>query len=112
MRFFTITKTLLKSLFFGPATEKYPFAKKTYCDRSRGSIAIDIQSCIFCGLCQRKCPTDAIVVSKEEKTWTIDRLRCITCGACVEVCPKKCLAMETQYTEPSRGRKEDCYRYA
>jgi len=45
-----------------------------------------------------KCPSGAICVRKEEKTWSIDRLRCIVCNCCVEACPVHCLAMETEYT--------------
>jgi len=112
MPIFTITKTLFKSLLRPPATEKYPFGPKTYSPRTRGSIQIDISQCIFCGICQRKCPTGAITVSKPSTEWSIDRLRCISCNACVEVCPKKCLAMSNQYTSPTQGPRKDTYHHA
>ena len=112
MQFFIMAKTVLKSLFRKPFTIKYPFGPKVLSEASRGSIIIDISKCIFCGICQRKCPTGAIVVSKEEKTWTIARLRCITCGYCVEVCPKKCLSMSNQYTEPMLTRHEETHKNA
>jgi formate hydrogenlyase subunit 6/NADH:ubiquinone oxidoreductase subunit I len=105
MAFFSMTKTVLKSLFGSPATVKYPFAPREFAARSRGKITITIDTCIFCGLCQRKCPTDAITVNKAEKTWTIDRLKCIMCGACVEACPKDCLVQENRYSEPVAERK-------
>jgi len=112
MQFFIMAKIVLKSLFRKPATVKYPFGPKILSEAARGSIIIDISKCIFCGMCQRKCPTSAIVVNKEEKTWNIARLRCITCGYCVEVCPKKCLQMSNQYTEPMLTRHEDLYKNA
>jgi len=107
-----MAKTVIKSLFKKPATVKYPFGPKILPKGARGSISIDIAKCIFCGMCQRKCPTAALIVNKEEKTWNIARLRCITCGYCVEICPKKCLQMNNQYTEPMLTRREDLYKNA
>jgi len=112
MQFFVMAKTVLKSLFGKPATVKYPFGPKVLSESARGSIVIDISKCIFCGICQKKCPTGAIAVVREEKTWNIARLKCITCGYCVEVCPKKCLQMSSQYTEPMLTRHEDTYKNA
>ena len=93
-----MTKTVLKNLFTLPATERYPFVQKTFLSGTRGKVDIEIEKCIYCGICQRKCPTAAIIVTKEPKIWTIDRMRCISCNACVEVCPKKCLALNVKYS--------------
>ena len=112
MAFFTIAKSLFTTLLKGPATEKYPLVPRSYCRGSRGSIKIEITDCIFCGMCQRKCPTEAIVVTKTERKWVIDRMRCVSCNACVEVCPKKCLYMHTEYTPPSFERRKDTYQDA
>jgi len=110
MSFFGMTKTIIKNLLRRPYTVKYPFGpRRAYYANTRGSVRIRIKECIFCGLCQKKCPTGAISVSRDEKTWKIDRMRCITCGYCVEVCPKKCLGMENDYTPPSPEKKEDIY---
>ena len=110
MAFFSMTKTVLKSLFRPPATVKYPFAPREFAARSRGKITISIEPCIFCGLCQRKCPSDAITVNKAERTWTIDRLKCIMCGACVEACPKDCLTQENRYSEPLTDRTKSKFQ--
>lgn len=113
MSFFKMSKTVLKTLFRGPYTVKYPFGPKVYHgDITRGKITVDIKECIFCGTCQRKCPTKAILVTKEEKKWSIDRLCCITCGNCVESCPKKCLFMDKEYTVPVQKREKEVYLYA
>jgi len=98
MRFLGMIGILIKNLIHKPATILYPFEKKPFLDKSRGQIQIEIDNCIFCGICQKKCPTNAIIVQKETKTWQINRLNCITCNACVEVCPKKCLLMENCYS--------------
>jgi formate hydrogenlyase subunit 6/NADH:ubiquinone oxidoreductase subunit I len=94
----SFAQKVLQSVVSRPATRLYPFEKRPFFNKTRGSISIDIDKCIFCSICQKKCPTDAIVVTKASKDWEIDRLRCIACSACVEACPKKCLAMENQYS--------------
>ncbi len=106
------SKVVLKNLVTGPVTERYPFVPKVYPQGARGSVNIDIDKCIFCGLCQRKCPTSAILVAKESKSWEIDRLRCISCNYCVEVCPKKCLALDTKYAPVSTVRTKDTFTAA
>jgi ech hydrogenase subunit F len=98
MGYMSIAKVVLRSVLSRPATRLYPFEKRTSYKNTRGSISIEIDKCIFCGICQKKCPTDAIIVTKVSKDWQINRLRCIACSACVEACPKKCLIMENMYS--------------
>jgi len=109
MSFFKIAGTVLKSLFSKPFTVGYPFEPRVYIPGTRGSIAITIADCIFCGICQRKCPTAAITVAREQKAWEIDRFRCVACNACVEGCPKKCLAMNTAYSPVSNEKGTELY---
>ena len=97
MRVFTIAGMILRFLFGKPATLMYPAVKRDYVQGSRGRIDIAIEDCIFCGLCQRKCPTAALAVDRNAKTWEINRLRCISCNCCSEVCPKKCLTPVSGY---------------
>jgi len=111
MSLFLMAKTVFKTLLKGPSTRKYPFGpRRSDYKNTRGSIEQDIAKCIFCGLCQRKCPAQAIIVNREKKTWTIDRFRCVTCGNCVEVCPVKCLRMENQYSAPRISKGKDIYK--
>ena len=49
-------------------------------------------SCVYCTLCAKKCPVEAITVDRENKTWAVDEEKCIKCGVCVEKCPKKSLS--------------------
>lgn len=104
MRF---SKVVLKNLISKPATRMYPIKKRASFERTRGHIDIEIDKCIFCGICVKKCPTHAINVEKSQKLWAIERLRCIQCGSCVENCPKKCLSMKNEYTAPSTGSVKD-----
>jgi ech hydrogenase subunit F len=97
MRSFTMTKTVIKNLLGGPVTLMYPKKKRAFTPITRGHVDNDINKCIFCGMCSRRCPTYAIVVTKESREWEIDRLKCCTCNLCVEICPVKSLSMENQY---------------
>jgi ech hydrogenase subunit F len=112
MRSFTMTKTVIKNLLAGPATLMYPKKKRTYTPIARGRVEIDINRCIFCGMCGRRCPTYAIVVTKDIKEWQIDRLKCCTCNLCVEICPVKCLSMENQYFPAITDRAAGLYKTA
>jgi ech hydrogenase subunit F len=110
MNIFTMAKTVLKNLASGPATLMYPQRKREYTPITRGRVEIHIDVCIFCGSCMRRCPTAAIVVSRNGKEWQIDRLKCCTCNLCVEICPKKCLIMENHYLPPVTERVQALYK--
>ncbi len=107
MSLLTFTKTELRNLFSKPATRPYPQQPREYPERTRGHIENDIDVCIFCGLCSKKCPTGAITVDRTARTWSIHRFSCIQCGYCVESCPKKCLSMHQTYTQPGAQKTED-----
>jgi ech hydrogenase subunit F len=104
MKIFVMAKTVTKNLFKGPATLMYPKRKRVYTKITRGRIENEIEKCIFCGLCAKRCPTYALTVSKENKEWAIDRLKCCICNLCVEICPVKCLATHNHYFSPVTDR--------
>lgn len=58
-----------------------------------GDLTCNKEECVFCGLCAKVCPADALKVDRKEKIWEVDKEACAKCGACVEKCPKKCLSM-------------------
>ncbi len=101
---------VLGSLFKEPATSAYPFKKREFPERTRGSIAIDIDACIFCGACEKRCPSSAIKVDRKTKTWSIDRMGCVQCENCVNGCPKKCLSTDNQYTAPATTKTVDTFK--
>jgi formate hydrogenlyase subunit 6/NADH:ubiquinone oxidoreductase subunit I len=101
MAVFKMAKVLLNRLFQKPATLMYPVVPREWTARTRGHIDIDVDQCIKCGICARKCPTNAITVDRDASTWEIQRMQCIQCGCCAEVCPKKCLTMAPEYTTPN-----------
>ena len=64
-RFPGISKMIMRSLLGKPATLMYPQRKRTYTAATRGKVENEIEKCIFCRLCERNCPTAALLVSKE-----------------------------------------------
>jgi len=110
MKAFMMTKTVLKNLLSGPATLMYPKRKRAFTPITRGRVENDINKCIFCGLCGRRCPTYAIVVTKDSREWQIDRLKCCTCNLCVEICPVNSLSMEIPYASPMGERAAGIYK--
>ena len=103
---------VLKALFKKPATYGYPYNKREFPERTRGHIVIDIDNCILCGLCEKKCPSSAIKVDRNKGTWSIDRMGCVQCENCVVGCPKKVLSTDVSYTEPSTTKTVDTFTKA
>lgn len=94
MGVFKLGGLTLKSLFTKRPTRRYPFETREAYPNARGQIdMIDIRKCIFCGMCERKCPADSIVVDKNDSRWSYWPYKCIACGACVAVCPTKDIEM-------------------
>jgi len=94
MSFFPLASTALKNLFSRPATRLYPAVKREPFPGTRGNLSIDFSQCILCGMCDRRCPANAITVSKEGRSWSVNHLSCVSCSCCVTVCPKKCLKLD------------------
>jgi ech hydrogenase subunit F len=97
MALINFNKTVLHNLVSKPKTRK---AEKEYPAGTRGHVENDMDLCILCGLCSIKCPTHAITVDKNEKTWSIRPMSCIQCRCCVDNCPKKSLSMGLRFQEP------------
>ena len=50
-------------------------------------------NCVYCGLCVRTCPADALTQEKGEKPVLAPK-QCIECCCCHEVCPAKAVDMQ------------------
>ena len=98
MAFLTIGSLITRSAVSKPATRRYPFEKREPFPKTRGSIKFEIGTCVFCNLCAKKCPTEAIVCDRKTKSWEINHLACVLCGNCVDSCRKGCL---TQVNTPA-----------
>ena len=106
---FKLGKMTLKSLFGKPETIQYPAEQKTPPPGLKGHVTNNVDACILCGICMKRCPCDAITVDKPARTWSINRFRCVQCGTCVRECPKQCLAMEPTYTPPATEKRSDVF---
>lgn len=95
--------TVLANLFARPATRNYPFFVREPFPGVRGELVNDIERCIFCGACARKCPSQCLAVTKDktkdktEGAWTLEFFACVGCGVCVDVCPVNCLSQKTSH---------------
>jgi len=49
------------------------------------TFTIDVEKCIGCTLCAKKCPTGAIIGAKKSPHFIVED-KCISCGTCEEVC--------------------------
>ena len=51
-----------------------------------GTIRVNRELCVGCGLCVESCPQGAITL--RQRTAVIDGARCRGCGICLQVCPR------------------------
>jgi formate hydrogenlyase subunit 6/NADH:ubiquinone oxidoreductase subunit I len=86
----------LRGLVSRPPTRRYPIEVRDPFPGARGTLEFDLDSCIFCMLCARKCPTGAITCVRDERYFAIEQLNCIACGICVDVCSKDSLSLSME----------------
>jgi len=101
--------------FFSPViTTQYPRVELKISPRFRGHTKLvadkenpDRTPCIVCGMCEKNCPSGAIVKVVGEKkegekkktltSYILDFTTCSQCGICVEICPVDALAFSAEY---------------
>ncbi len=93
--------TILRNLARKPATRNYPFEKVEAFERMRGRLFIHVDKCIFCRMCQMRCPAQCIYSDPKKAIWSYDPFECVNCGICVEVCPAHCLFQDNKPRIPS-----------
>lgn len=62
--------------------------QKTFGRFARLSEKVDKDACIGCKLCEKVCPSNAILVSSKDKKAIIKTALCHQCTNCRQVCPK------------------------
>ena len=61
--------------------------------RSNYRAVIDPEKCIACGVCQQRCPVDAIADDENSKS-KVERAECIGCGVCVIGCVSEAIEVQ------------------
>ena len=96
-----LLKNIARSLVQEPVTRPYPLAPREPFAGARGHITLAVEKCTFCTLCEKKCPANALKVTRKPDSWTLNPYACIVCGYCVEACPRKCIQMQTRHLPPA-----------
>ncbi len=81
-----LVEEALRTLFRKPFTQRYPKERPSVPPGLRGKLEHSREKCVYCGLCDRYCPSDAIEVDVKNKVWTHDLGKCLFCGQCEDVC--------------------------
>ena len=72
-----------------PAAEAAPAVQP----RGDGKPTQDPSKCVYCTICAKKCPGEALTVDRKEKVWKLDEDKCVACGTCADVCPKNAIVI-------------------
>ena len=83
-----------------PATQNYPAEKVDLPPAYRGRIVFHALRCVGCKLCQKDCPSNALVINKVgekrfEAIFLVDR--CIFCAQCVDSCNKDAMESTNEF---------------
>jgi ech hydrogenase subunit F len=100
-----MTPNVVKNFLSKKATRMYPFEVREPFEGFRGELVNDIDGCIFCGMCSKKCPSQCNTVDRAAGTWECDPYACIYCSVCVDNCPTKCLSMANMHRKPAAGKE-------
>ncbi len=98
---FEMTRNVLRNLMGKTSTRMYPFVTREPFERFRGSLDINVDECIFCATCAKKCPSQCIEVDVKNRVWTCDSFACVYCSNCVENCPTQCMTMDPIHRPPA-----------
>ena len=99
----------MEALFSKPETTAYPGVSPILPVSYRGSVRINAENCMGCGLCVRDCPAAALALEKDSKhsfRLIHYRDRCAYCGQCELSCKFNAIYLDNSYKEASAERKD------
>lgn len=80
-----------KSFVFHNLICPFGALQKTVSRFTKMSQKVDKDACIGCKLCEKACPSAAIIVSSEDNKALISAALCHQCASCRQVCPKNAI---------------------
>lgn len=111
MKFTTMFRDLLQSLFSKAATEPFPNPEPNEVQRLRGKLHWNPENCTGCQLCVKDCPADALklfTIDKKSKQFVMlyDVGKCTFCAQCVENCRFGCITLANDEWALAQDSKE------
>jgi hydrogenase-4 component H len=98
---------LMRTLFGGRVTVRFPFAPLELPVYFRGKVVIRPELCAGCGLCVRDCPAFALELAREsrEQFRLIHyRDRCAYCGQCEDSCRQGAIVLVNEFVQATSRR--------
>jgi energy-converting hydrogenase A subunit Q len=80
--------------YFTVENNKIFFVRELLRGSREGEIAYDVDACMACGVCVKKCPTNALRLEKDEIV--VDQDKCVQCAECEIICPVNAIKLKTE----------------
>jgi hydrogenase-4 component H len=109
-----ILKEVIRSVFRGPYTTKFPYLPHKPPESFRGKPELKEEDCVGCGACCEVCPTGAVsyqdLIDKDRgvRKLVLKLDMCIFCGQCQANCiTEKGIILTNEFDLATTGRREE-----
>lgn len=94
-------KILFRNLLEGPSTDPFPLGETFSPERIRGTVRIDPELCMGCGMCRYSCTAGAINIRHREDgtgyTISVWQDSCCLCASCRHYCPTGAITIDNDW---------------